>query len=66
VEDTAGYCKYTDEFPSVTDIEKWVAGSPNADQLTEIISRSYDYIRQLPLKGVHEHYFDNDMSMPNE
>ena len=62
MEDTAGYYKYTDEFPCVTDIEKWVAGHPNAEQLAQIISRSYDYIRTLPLNGVCEHYFDNDMS----
>ena len=66
MEDTAGYYKYTDEFPSVTDIEKWVAGHPDADQLAQIISRSYDYIRQLPLTGIHEHYFDSDMSLPDE
>jgi len=66
VEDTAGYYKYTDEFPSATDIEKWVAGHPDADQLAQIISRSYDYIRQLPLTGLHEHYFDGDMSLPDE
>jgi hypothetical protein len=66
VEDTAGYYKYTDEFPSVTDIEKWVAGHPDADQLAQIISRSYDYIRKLPLKGLREHYFDGDMSLPDE
>ena len=62
MEDQAGYYKYTDEYPSVTEIEKWVAGRPNAAQLAEIIARSFDYIRQLPLKGVHEHYFDDDLS----
>ncbi|MFZ1897360.1 hypothetical protein [Methanoregula sp.] len=61
--DTSGYYKYTGEFPSVTEIEKWVAGQPDADQLAEIIARSYDYIQKLPLKGVHEHYFDNDLSL---
>ena len=66
MEDTAGYYKYTDEFPSVTDIEKWVAGHPDADQLARIIARSYDYIHQRPLTGIHEHYFDDDMSLLNE
>ena len=32
--DTVGYYIHTDEFPSVTDIEKWVAGHPDADQLS--------------------------------
>gem|GEM_PF-1140889 len=66
MEDTAGYYKYTDEFPSVTDIEKWVAGHPDADQLAQIIARSYDYISRLPLEGLHEHYFEGDMSLPVE
>ena len=49
--DTSGYYKYTDEFPSVTEIEKWVAGQPDADQLAEIIARSYDYIQKSPAQG---------------
>jgi hypothetical protein len=64
VEDTSGYYTYTKEFPSVAEIEKWVAGYPDALQLAEIITRSYDYIRQLPFKGVEEHYFDEkDLSL---
>ncbi|MFA5237707.1 MAG: hypothetical protein WC362_07640 [Methanoregula sp.] len=66
MEDTDGYYKFTDDFPSVTDIEKWVAGHPNAEELAQIISRSYDYIHKLPLKGLREHYFDNDMTLPEE
>lgn len=61
-----GYYKYTNEFPSVADIEKWVAGQPDADQLAQIIARSYDYIRKLPLKDLREHYFENDLSLPVE
>ena len=61
MDENSGYCKYTDDFPSVTEIEKWVAGHPNAEQLAQIIARSYDYIRKLPLKGVPEHYFDEDL-----
>jgi hypothetical protein len=63
VEDPSGYYKFTDDFPSVTEIEKWVAGHPNAEQLAQIIARSYDYIRRLPLKGVHENYFDQELSL---
>jgi hypothetical protein len=63
VVENPGYCKYTDEFPSVAEIEKWVAGYPDAEQLAQIIARSYDYIRKLPLKGIPEHYFDKDLSL---
>jgi hypothetical protein len=56
VDNQSGYYKYTDEFPSVSEIEKWVAGYPDADQLIGIISRSYDYIKKLPLKGISENY----------
>ena len=61
--DPSGYYKYTDDFPSVAEIEKWVAGYPDAEQLAEIIARSYDYIRRLPLSGIHEHYFSEDLSI---
>lgn len=63
MEENPGYCKYTDDFPSVTEIELWVAGHPNAEELAQIIARSYDYIRKLPLKGIREHYFDQDLSL---
>jgi len=63
VEEVSGYYKFTDEFPSKADIEKWVAGHPDADQLAEIISRSFDYIRKLPLKGISEHYFEDELSL---
>jgi len=63
VGDPTGYYKFTDDFPSVAEIEKWVAGHPNAEQLAQIIARSYDYIQKLPLKGVTERYFDDDLSL---
>ena len=63
MEESTGYYKYTEELPSVTEIERWVAGHPDAEQLAQIISRSYDYIRRLPLRGLSEHYFDNDLSL---
>jgi len=66
VEETAGYHSYMREFPSVTEIEKWVAGQPDAEQLAQIISRSYDYVRKLPLRGLSEHYFDDDLSFGEE
>lgn len=37
-------------------IERLLAGQPDADQLIAIISRSYDYIQNLPLKGLSERY----------
>ncbi|HUH79201.1 MAG TPA: hypothetical protein VLY83_04820 [Methanoregula sp.] len=54
------YQKYTDEIPSNQEIQRWVAGYPNEELLIEIISRSYDYIRNLPLKGIHEDYCKDD------
>ena len=63
MKEISGYYKLTNEFPSVSDIEKWVAGHPDADQLEKIISRSYAYIRKLPLKGIPEHYFEDESSL---
>jgi hypothetical protein len=37
-------------------IERLLAGHPDAEQLIAIISRSYDYIQNLPLKGLSENY----------
>ena len=54
------YQKFTDEIPSMEEIRRWVAGYPNEEQLIEIISRSYDYIRRLPLKGIKEDYCRDD------
>jgi hypothetical protein len=50
------YYKYSDEIPDKQLIERLVAGYPDAEQLIEIISRSYDYIQKLPLKGLSENY----------
>jgi hypothetical protein len=50
------YYKYSDEIPDRQLIERLVAGHPDAEQLIEIISRSYDYIQKLPLKGLSEDY----------
>jgi hypothetical protein len=65
VDDHSGYYKYTDEFPSVSEIERWVAGYPDADQLISIISRSYDYIQKLPLKDLPENYTEKELSFPD-
>ena len=61
------YYQYTDIIPDAELIERLVGGQPDAEQLIAIISRSYDYIRNLPLKGLHEDYskdnpdlFEND------
>lgn len=50
------YYKYSDEIPDMQLIERLLAGHPDADQLIAIISRSYDYIQKLPLKGLSENY----------
>jgi hypothetical protein len=50
------YYKYSDEIPDRELIERLLAGHPDAGQLIEIISRSYDYIQKLPLKGLSENY----------
>lgn len=50
------YYKFSDEIPDKQTIECLLAGYPDADQLIEIISRSYDYIQKLPLKGLSENY----------
>jgi hypothetical protein len=54
------YYPYTDIIPDAALIERLVGGQPDADQLIAIISRSYDYIRNLPLKGLHEDYSKDD------
>ncbi len=58
MDNQSGYYKYTEEFPRVSDIRKWVAGRPDADQLMSIISRSFEYIQKLPLKGIKEKYIE--------
>lgn len=50
------YYKFSDEIPDKQMIERLLADYPDADQLIEIISRSYDYIQKLPLKGLSENY----------
>jgi hypothetical protein len=50
------YYKYSDEIPDMQLVERLLAGHPDADQLIEIISRSYDYIQKLPLRGLSENY----------
>jgi hypothetical protein len=50
------YYKYSEEIPDNVLIERLVAGYPDAEQLIAIISRSYDYIQNLPLKGLSENY----------
>ena len=50
------YYKYSDEIPDMQLVERLLAGHPDAEQLLEIISRSYDYIQKLPLTGLSENY----------
>jgi len=54
------YQKYSDELPTIEEIRQWVSGYPDEEQLIAIISRSYDYIQRLPLKGLVEEYCRND------
>ena len=57
------YYKYTDELPGILEIQRLVAGYPDEEKLIEIISRSYDYIQKLPLKGISEDYDQDDLVM---
>jgi hypothetical protein len=50
------YYKFSDEIPDMQMIERLLNGQPDLEQLIEIISRSYDYIQKLPLKGLSENY----------
>jgi len=50
------YYKYTDDIPDAALIERLVAWKPDVEQLFAIISRSYDYVKKLPLKGLTENY----------
>jgi hypothetical protein len=51
-----GYYSYTDDIPDIDEIRRWVAGEPDEELLIEIISRSYDFIKRLPLSRLHEDY----------
>jgi hypothetical protein len=50
------YYKYSDEIPDMQLVARLLDGHPDAEQLLAIISRSYDYIQKLPLKGLSENY----------
>lgn len=56
VQSVTKYYKFTDDFPSINEIQRLVAGYPDEEKLIEIIARSYDYIQKLPLKGITEDY----------
>ena len=47
---------YSNEIPDKKLIERLLAGRPDAEQLLLFLSRSYIYIRNLPLKGLSENY----------
>ena len=57
------YYKFSDEFPSISEIQRLVAGYPDEEKLIEIISRSYDYIQKLPLEGISEDYGQDDLAL---
>ena len=57
------YYKYSADLPSVSEIQRLVAGYPDEEKLIEIISRSYDYIQKLPLAGTPEDYGQDDESL---
>ena len=50
------YYKYSAELPSISEIQRLVAGYPDEEVLIGIIMRSYDYIQKLPLQGIVENY----------
>ena len=50
------YYKYSDEIPDMALVQRLLGDHPDAEQLLAIISRSYDYIQKLPLKGLSENY----------
>lgn len=50
------YYKYASEIPDRKLVERLLTGYPDAEQLRAIISRSYEYIQKLPLKGLSENY----------
>ena len=55
------YYKFSAELPSISEIQRLVAGYPDEETLIEIIARSYDYIQKLPLKGISEDYGQDDL-----
>jgi hypothetical protein len=57
------YYKFSDELPSIHEIQRLVAGYPDEEKLIEIIARSYDYIQKLPLRGITEDYRQNDPAL---
>jgi hypothetical protein len=57
------YYKFSDDLPSISEIQRLVAGYPDEEMLIEIIARSYDYIQKLPLKGTPENYGQDDESL---
>ncbi|MDP3565250.1 MAG: hypothetical protein Q8R70_12260, partial [Methanoregula sp.] len=50
------YYKFSDDLPSISEIQRLVAGYPDEEALIGIIMRSYDYIQKLPLQGISEDY----------
>ena len=50
------YDQFPDENSDMRLIERLRSRRPDARQLLTIISRSYDYIKKLPLKGLNENY----------
>jgi hypothetical protein len=57
------YYKFSDDLPSISEIQRLVAGYPDEEILIQIIARSYDYIQKLPLKGTPEDYGQDDKSL---
>ena len=63
VKSVTQYYKYSAELPSISEIQRLVAGYPDEDLLIEIIARSYDYIQKLPLAGTPKYYGQDDVSL---
>lgn len=51
---------FPDENPDMRLIERLRSRRPDAGQLLAFISRSYEYIKKLPLNGINENYVKNN------
>jgi hypothetical protein len=55
-----GNSLFPDESPDMKLIERLRSRKPDAGQLLAFISRSYEYIKKLPLNGINENYVKNN------
>jgi hypothetical protein len=50
------YNQYAAETPDMKLVQRILTGHPDHGQLIAFLSRSYEYIRKLPLRGLRENY----------